>query len=128
MTTTIYQRPTGLKATSIGDRNRRRYSRHLRRRIFDLLRPIDFMVAEETVISDAAHRQRNSSRDDPWQDRPKWVTTRIRTDQMALIGLLQKRHLKSTGKEISKAEVLAALMATGLEHVLDHPDFSGEPA
>ena len=127
-TTTVYKRPTGTKATAVGERNRTRWSRYMRKRLFDLVRPMDFMAAEETAISDAVHRQRVSLSKYPWQDRPTWVTTRIRTDQMAALNLLQKRHLSATGKEISKAEVLAALMAAGLETIINHEDFNGTAA
>ena len=126
--TNIYQRPVGSKATSVGDRNRTRWSRNLRKHVFNLLKPIDFMTEEETCINSAVQRQRTQTRNAVWQDRPTWVTTRIRTDQMAILNLLQKRHLKATGKEISKAEVLAALMAAGLEPILNHPDFGGIPS
>ena len=43
---------------------------------------------------------------------------------MAIINMMQSRHLKATGKEISRAEVLAALMAEGLERTLNHAEFS----
>ncbi|MEO1140505.1 MAG: hypothetical protein AAFW87_13750 [Pseudomonadota bacterium] len=123
--TEIYQRPTGSKATAVGDRNRRRWSRHLRERIASLISPVDFMTAEESHTLDAIKRQRMASSKYPWQDRPTWTTTRVRIDQMATLSLLQRRHLKATGKEISRAEVLAALMATGLEAIINHEDFGG---
>jgi hypothetical protein len=48
----------------------------------------------------------------------------VRLDHIALIDLLQRRHLNATGREIGRAEVLAALMAAGLPRLLDHPDFA----
>ncbi len=126
--TTIYQRPTGSKATAVGERNRTRWSRYMRKRVFDLVPLMDFMNAEEITVSAASHIQRKSPSKRLWQDRPTWVTARIRTDQMATLDLLQKRHLKTTGKEISKAEVLAALMASGLETIINHEDFGGMSA
>jgi hypothetical protein len=126
--TTIYTRPIGSKATAVGERNRSRWSRHMRKRLFDLVPPIDFMNAEEAAVLDAVRQQRKSSSKQFWQDRPTWVTARIRSDQMATLDLLQKRHLKATGKEISKAEVLAALMASGLEAIINHEDFGGASA
>lgn len=126
--TQIYQRPTGSNATALGDRKRRRWSRHLRERIASLMPPMDFMHAEESHTRDAIKRQRTSSDKSAWRDRPKWTTARIRIDQLATLSLLQRRHLKATGKEISRAEVLAALMATGLEAIINHKDFGGKSA
>ena len=126
--TEIYTRPTGSKATAVGDRNRRRWSRHLRERIKSLVSPLAFMNAEENHILSEINRQRSASCKYPWEDRPTWATTRIRIDQLATLSLLQKRHLKATGKEISKAEVLAALMAIGLDTIINHEDFGGTSA
>ena len=120
-----YQRPTGSKATAVGDKNRRRWSRCLRSRVFELFKPIDFLNAEESVVLNAIHKQVADYRRGRWNDRPSWVSTRVRTDQMAIINILQSRHLKAAGKEISKAEVLAALMAAGLEAIINHHDFGG---
>ena len=44
---------------------------------------------------------------------------------MATIEMLQRRHLEVTEKEISRAEVLAALMAAGIETTIEHEDFGG---
>lgn len=126
--TTLYTRPTKTKATAVGDRNRTRWSRHLRRRLCELLPPTEFLAAEEGEIAEAIRRQRNGPHGAPWYDRPKWLTTRIRTEQTTAIRMLQKRHLKTTGKEISRAEVLAALMAAGLETIINHADFGGSTA
>ncbi|SHG75271.1 hypothetical protein SAMN05444003_0772 [Cognatiyoonia sediminum] len=123
---THYQRPTGSNATSVGDKNRRRWSRCLRSRVFELFKPIDFLNAEGSVVLNAIHKQMADHRRGRWNDRPSWVSTRIRTDQMAIINMLQSRHLNATGKEISKAEVLAALMAAGLETIINHRDFGGD--
>jgi len=87
-----------------------------------------FISATENSVADALHQQRASSAKYPWQDRPTWTNARIRIDQMATLELLQKRHLKATGKEISKAEVLAALMACGLDTIINHEDFGGTTA
>ena len=124
----IYQRPTGSKATALGERNRRRWSRHLRDCLTNLVAPMEFMFAEEGSKLDVIQRQQRAPRRYPWQDRPTWTTARIRIEQMATLSLLQKRHLKATGKEISKAEVLAALMATCLETIINHEDFGGTSA
>lgn len=126
--TKIYQRPTGSKATAVGDRNRRRWSRHLRERLAALVATSEFLAAEEGFTLDAIHRQRAAPRNSPWQDRPTWTTARIRIDQLATLSVLQMRHLEATGKEISRAEVLAALMATGLENIINHEDFGGKTA
>lgn len=126
--TDIYQRPTGSNATAVGERNRRRWSRYLRERLSALVAPMDLMTAEESSTLDEFRHQRTAPNKYPWQDRPTWTTARIRIDQMATLSLLQKRHLKATGKEISRAEVLAALMATGLETIIKHEDFGGSSA
>ena len=47
-TTPVYKRPTGTIATAVGERNRTRWSRYMRKRLFDLVRPIEFMAAEES--------------------------------------------------------------------------------
>ena len=123
--TRTYTRPTGSDATSVGERNRTRWTRHLRKRLTELVHPMAFISAEENSVVDALHQQRLRPSKYPWQDRPKWTNTSIRIDQMATLELLQKRHIKATGKEISKAEVLAALMACGLETIINHEDFGG---
>ncbi len=68
----------------------------------------------------------NAARKAPWDDRPRWSTTRLRVEQMAVIEMLQTRHLRVTGKEISRSEVLAVLMAEGLENTLNHADFGAK--
>lgn len=114
-----YTRPSKTKATAVGDRNRARWTRHLRKRLVSLVPTIEIMSAEEGAT--------NAARNMPWDNRPRWITTRIRIDQMAVIEMLQARHLKATGKEISRAEVLAALMAEGLDGIINHVDFSASP-
>ena len=112
-----YTRPAKTKATAVGERNRTRWTHHLRKKLFALVPAIEFMAAEEGITNTAPKM--------PWDERPRWVSIQIRIDQMAVIEVLQARHLKVTGKEISKAEVLAALMAEGLEGILGHADFGG---
>ena len=118
-----YQRPSKTKASAVGERNRQRWTRLLRQKLSSLVSATELMLAEEVANSDAVHRQRNQPRHYPWFDRPRWVSIRIRIDQMAAIEMLQRRHLQATEKEISRAEVLAALMATGLETIIKHEDF-----
>jgi len=126
--TTKYIRPIVSKATAVGERNRTRWSRYMGKRLFDLVPPVEFMNAEEASALEAAHQQCKSFNEKRWQARPTWTTARIRNDQMAVLDILQKRHLKATGKEISKAEVLAALMGAGLETIINHEDFGGASA
>jgi hypothetical protein len=118
-----YKRPSKTKASAVGDRNRQRWARYLRQRLTSLVSANELLVAAETANTDAVHRQRDAPRNYPWFDRPQWATVRIRIDQMATIEVLQRRHLKNTDKEISRAEVLAALMASGLETIINHEDF-----
>jgi hypothetical protein len=120
-----YTRPSKTKASALGDRNRQRWARHLRQKLSSLVSANELMLARETANTDAVHRQREQPRHYPWFDRPQWASVRIRIDQMATIEMLQRRHLQATEKEISKAEVLAALMASGLETIINHEDFGG---
>ena len=117
MTKTIYTRPSKSNATAIGERSRARWCRLLRKKLFSLIPPVEYLAAEEGSV--------NNARNNPFEGRPAWVTARIRIDQMATLELLQARHLAATGKEISRAEVLAALMAAGLETVLNLDEFGG---
>jgi hypothetical protein len=112
-----YIRPAKTKAAAVGERNRTRWTRHLRKKLFTLVKPIEFMNFEDGATNDV--------RKAPWEQGPRWATTRIRAEQMAVIEMLQSRHLRATGKEISRSEVLAVLMAEGLERTLNHPDFGG---
>ncbi len=112
-----YTRPSKTKAAAVGERNRTRWTRHLRKKLFTLVKPMEFMTAEEGAT--------NGVRNALWEHGPRWATTRIRAEQMAVIEMLQSWHLKATGKEISRSEVLAALMAEGLERTINHPDFGG---
>lgn len=47
----------------------------------------------------------------------------LRFDQIAVIDLLQHQHLENTGKEISRSEVVAALMAHGLDGLAARDEF-----
>lgn len=128
MTDARYTRPAKTKATAVGERNRARWTRHLRKRLFTLVSASEVMAAEEGSTLEAIRRQMQGPRNRPWEDRPRWTTLKIRIDQMAVIEMLQARHLKVTGKEISKADALAALMAEGLERILNHSNFGGSTA
>ena len=123
--TDAYKRPSKTKAAELGDRNRQRWARHLRHKLSSLVSANELMLARETVNTDAVHRQKEQPRHYPWFDRPQWASVRIRIDQMATVEMLQRRHLEATEKEISRAEVLAALMASGLEAIINHEDFGG---
>jgi hypothetical protein len=95
---------------------RTRYSRLLASSAYTRLPTIELMNAREntaaSISSPTAHEV------------PKWSNLRVRFDQLALIQFFQSRHLKATGKEISRAEVMAACMAFALPHMLDRPEFS----
>ena len=116
-TQTTYTRPAKTNATAVGERNRARWTRHLRKKLFSLVTPMESLNAEEGAAATARRM--------PWDGRPRWASIKIRIDQMAVIEMLQAQHLKVTGKEISRAEVLAALMAEGLERILNQADFGG---
>ncbi|MDQ2091060.1 hypothetical protein NO357_14240 [Marimonas arenosa] len=73
------------------------------------------MAAEETISSTISKRR--------GQDKAAWTSIRARSVQVALLDVLRKRHLENTGKEVSRAEVLAALMSEGLERLLGNQSF-----
>lgn len=94
-----------------------------RNRLLALVSTSEAMAAEEASRLDAIRRQMLEPKSLPWADRPCWASIQIRIDQMAIIEMLQARHLKVTEKEISRAEVLAALLAEGLERIINHSNF-----
>lgn len=111
-----YTRPVKTSASAVGERNRTRWSRLLRKKLFEVFPTVEIMAAEESAVNAALGKRRTS-------ERPNWTTVRVRIDQSAALGMLQERHLEATGKEISRAEALAALMAAGLSAVLQHEAF-----
>lgn len=112
-----YTRPTMTDAAKLGERRRHQWSRLLRQRALSLLSSVD-MVAAEEAYTDTARSRRG-------QNKAAWINTSLRVDQIAVVEVLQKLHLKATGKEISRAEVLAALMAAGLATIVNHENFCG---
>lgn len=116
MSQSHYTRPAKTKATAVGHKRRSSWSRLLRRQAFDTLSPVEVTQAE------GATSVKVRSRKD--QDKAAWTNIRVRFDHIAVIDVLQKRHLEVTGKEISRAEVLAALMTAGLKTIANHKDFS----
>lgn len=112
---TVYTRPARTKASAVGNEQRTRFTRILRRRAFDLLPTAEVMATEEAVT--------NTIRSRRGRDRAAWTTIRARFDQVGLLDLLRQRHLKNTGKELSRAEALAAVMAAGLETIIASNEF-----
>lgn len=115
--TTAYTRPTNTSATKVGDLKRTRWTRKLEGTASIHLTPVEMLAARESVA--------NATRKDPFGAVPAWTSMRLRRDQLAVIIALQARHLSATGKEISRNEVLAALMAAGMSAIIAHNDFSG---
>ena len=115
MLKSLYIRPTKTDASKLGERRRHYWSRLLREKALWFLPIIDMMTAEETHTKIARSRR--------GQNKAAWINISLRIDQIAVVEVLQKLHLRNTGKEISRAEVLAALMAAGLETVLDSEEF-----
>ncbi|MGX0975207.1 hypothetical protein ACSSVY_000909 [Roseovarius sp. MBR-51] len=115
MLKSLYIRPTKTDASKLGERRRHYWSRLLRQKALWFLPILDMMAAEETHANIARSRR--------GQNKSAWINISLRIDQIAVVGVLQKLHLKNTGKEISRAEVVAALMAAGLEAVLASDDF-----
>ncbi|WP_294608281.1 hypothetical protein [uncultured Roseovarius sp.] len=113
----LYTRPTKTDASKLGVRRRHYWSRLLRQKARRFLPIIDMMTAEETHATVARSRR--------GQNKAAWINISLRIDQIAVVEVLQKLHLKKTGKEISRAEVLAALMAAGLHPIVNHENFGG---
>lgn len=115
--TNTYTRPAKTPATSVGWNRRSSWSRLLRRQAMDTLPRADLFAAEEETAKTIRARK--------GQDRAAWTSVRVRFDVAATLSVLQRLHLEATGKEISKAEVLAALMTAGLRTIANHADFGG---
>ncbi|WP_371157002.1 hypothetical protein [Jannaschia sp. 2305UL9-9] len=113
-----YRRPQATNGTRVGARNRRRWSDRLGRKLSEIVPSFDRMQADKDACDDPQRASRDSG--------ANWVSVRIRVSQMAVIQLLQGRHLSATGKEISRAEVLAALMAVSLASIIENEDFGGD--
>lgn len=116
MKQSLYIRPSKTAASKLGERRRHYWSRLLRKKALWFLPVIDMMAAEETHANIARSRR--------GQNKAAWINISLRIDQIAVVEVLQKLHLKNTGKEISRAEVLAALMAAGLDRIAASPEFN----
>jgi hypothetical protein len=112
----VYKRPIKTQAAAVGHRKRAFWSKSLRSLAMKVFPAIEVILAEEVEAL--------SKRKETYNERAAWTTMRIRFDQAAVLGILQERHLKATGKEIARAEVMAALMTAGLRAVADHEDFN----
>lgn len=113
---TTYTRPTNTDASKVGERRRNHWSRLLREKAYWTLPTVDMMAAEE-AHSRAARSRRGLNK-------AAWINSSLRIDQITVVEVLQKLHLKNTGKEISRAEVLAALMVAGLETIMAAEGFA----
>lgn len=100
----------GALARSVGAKKRRRFNDALSATASALLGHNEFRKALSAVKTTI----------------PNWVIVRLRPEVMATVKKLQQKHLDTTGKEISKPEVIAALALAGLPHVLNHQDFTTE--
>lgn len=116
MLNSLYIRPTKTDASKVGERRRHYWSRLLHQKARRFLPIIDMMTAEETHANIARSRR--------GPNKAAWINISLRVDQIAVIEVLQKVHLRNTEKEISRAEVVAALMANGLEAVLASEEFN----
>ena len=52
-----------------------------------------------------------------------WVVTQLRCETVALVNALRANHLVNTGKEISKAEVVNALVIHGFSSLIRNESF-----
>ena len=112
----IYKRPAKIDATSVGERGRTFWSRLLRKQAYRFLPTIAFLSAEETAAAEM--RKKAGQRD------AAWTSLRVRFQHLAVLDVLRGVHLQNTGKEISRSEALAALMAAGLETLTIRDEFA----
>ena len=77
-------------------------------------------------INPTAHLWAEQVRADARSNRDKvrdWKATPLRVDTHALIETFQQRHADNTGKPISKADMIAALMLHGIDKIKTLPAF-----
>lgn len=96
------------KARSCGNAYRTRFHRGLREQLSNLLTPAE--VSAERASFTAARTAQNAA-----PIAARWGSLQVRHEVLVSINILRRRHLANTGKEISSAEVVNALMLVGLE-------------
>ncbi|RBW55569.1 hypothetical protein DS909_10715 [Phaeobacter gallaeciensis] len=113
---TAAQRPQIKTARSKGEVARIAKTRWLRRVSHMVL---GFAPVEGALRDWMALRRKNTSN----ATVAPWASVRIRPEVVVTVRLLQERHLARTGKEISQSEVVCALVARGLPHLVKDSAF-----
>ena len=101
----------------MGADKRIRFTRDLRQTGYGVFGYMQFQSALDSWRNEQFERTGN-------ENPHPWVSMRVRPEVTATLVLLQKQHLATTGKEISQAEVLSALVAAGVKAVSRHEDFN----
>lgn len=110
-----YKRPeAGDPSKDRGYEQRRRWSDLLRGLAYRHLLPVEILLEE--------HNVKHPEGTPPGNHRD-WATVPLRSEHVAVIDVLRKRHLANTTKEISRADTVAAFMATGLVDLIKRSEF-----
>lgn len=117
MTTKTINRPASAKARQKGAMERVRYTRGLRQTAF---RVLGYQPTTNALNRWAAQRRKVTGS----VNIAAWASMRTRPEVVATVAILQERHLTNTGKEVSQSEVVCALIASGLPHLINNPAFA----
>lgn len=110
-----YNRPeAGDPSKDRGYEQRRRWSDRLRGIVHRHLEPVEIALEE--------HQAKNPEGATEWNQR-EWLTIPLRAEQVAVVDVMRKRHLANIGKEISRADTVAAFMAAGLVDLIKQLEF-----
>ena len=114
---TATKRPQNQTARKKGEEARLRKTLRLRQVAFSVL---GYSPVQGVLNDWSAQRRKATTR----SNTASWASMRIRPEVVATVTLLQERHLTNTGKEISQSEVVCALIASGLPHLVNSRDFA----
>lgn len=110
-----YKRPgRNSNAKLLGYENRTKFTNRMINIARRILNPLDLLTTEESYVVATLNRQGSN--------RSRWINTQLSPRHLAIIDILQARYLATTGTEVSRAEVIAALMAAGLDEVAHSAD------
>lgn len=116
-TTTTSNRPASAKTRQKGAMARVRFTRGLRQ---SAIRVLGYQPTTNALNRWAAQRHKATGT----SNIAAWANMRTRPEVVATVAILQERHLTNTGKEVSQSEVVCALIATGLPHIINNPAFA----
>ncbi|TVS01072.1 MAG: hypothetical protein EA407_12985 [Rhodobacteraceae bacterium] len=112
----LYHRPKrNPKKPSRSYQVRARFSHALKKQALKTLPSVPLIAAEEAIAEARANGKPVV--------RAAWKALQIRREHMAIVEILQAAHLQNVGDEISRSEVVAALMLHGLDAVRQRPEF-----